>query len=85
MKSENIQIDWHDKIDGLRKELDSKIDKKLPVQLALWIAAILFTAIGGTYLWLMSQNEKITRVETKIEMMQSARTQETLPSIPTKK
>lgn len=85
MKGENIQFDFHDKLDELRKELDPKIDKKLSTSMALWIAGILLVAIGGTYCWLMSMNERLTRVETKIEMIQSATTQQNLPQTPIKK
>lgn len=69
--ADNEQFSFQDRLHEVRKELDGKIDKKIS-ELAFWsIIGILAVAIGGTYIWLMSMNERITRAETKIDIVQS--------------
>lgn len=66
----NEQISSIDRINELRRELEVKIDKKVSDTI-FGIAVVVFVgAIGGIYYWLMNMNERITRVETKIEITQ---------------
>ena len=62
--ADNEQFNLHT---DLRKELETKIDKKLDSATFGLIIMIVFGAIGTGYFWLMNMNEKVTRVETKIE------------------
>lgn len=85
MKGENIQLDLQDRIDELRKELDPKIDRKISDNTFWTIIGFIVLILMGISAWLMNLNQRTTCVETKVEMMRPAMTQETLPSIPTKK
>jgi len=68
--AENVQVTYN-KIDGLRKELDSKIEKKVSDTTFWSIMGVIVIVASGIFFWLMNMNEKITRVETKIDMIQS--------------
>lgn len=85
MKGENIQFDFHDKIDELRKELETKIDGKISDKTFWVIIGLVASAIGMLFYNLMSMNEKITRVETKVEMTQATIAQQNLPQPPARK
>lgn len=68
--AENEQIGVPGHIDTIRRELDGKIEKKVS-EVTFWSAiAIIVGAVGGMYFWLMNVNERMTRAETKIELMQ---------------
>ena len=85
MKPENYQIDWHSKIDELRKELDAKIDKKVSDKTFLTIVVIAASAMGALFIWLMAMNTKVACLETRIEISQPATIQQNLPQTPIKK
>ena len=53
--------------DELRRELETKIDKKLDGIIFWTILAILAGSTGIIYFWLMNMNERVTRVETRLD------------------
>ena len=65
--AENEQFTLHNELKDLRKELETKIDKKLDGVIFWTILVISAAFVGGTYIWLMSMNERISHVETKID------------------
>ena len=82
MKNENIQFERHEE---LRKELDSKIDKKVS-EVTFWsVIGFIVLFLVGISAWLMNINQRITCTETKVEMMQSATIQQIPISTPLRK
>jgi hypothetical protein len=74
MATENEQFGFQDRIDDIRKELDAKIEKKTSEGVFKWavglIATVILTIVAGGIAWFINVNERLTRVETKIEMNQ---------------
>ena len=83
--ADNIQVTLHNKLDELRRELDPKIDRKVSDKTFWTVIGFIVLILMGISAWLMSLNQRITCTETKVEMMRPAMTQQTLPSIPTKR
>jgi len=72
-KQENKQIIQHDpRFDGLRNELEKKIDNKLSKEFFFWAIPIVLAVIGSILWYLLTQinkyddlNKRVTILETE--------------------
>ena len=73
MASENEQFGFQNRLDDFRKELDGKIEKKIPETTFWTVIGIIAMVILGGVVWFTTMNERMVKVETKIEMGQPHR------------